>query len=312
MSYTTQQETTILKMASEGKSSRKIASKLNISKSGVNYFLARQEDLKSLVETDKHKPKILVFDLETAAAVALTFGRFKVNLSQSNIVTEGGWILCVAYRWLGEDKIHTLQLTQKEVSQQDDSRLIAALWELYEEADAVVAHNALHFDHKVLQGRAAVMGFPPLPLVKVLDTLVLAKKHMRLPSNRLDAIGEHFGLGRKIETGGITLWKRVQEGDAEAMKEMVTYCKQDTELLTKVYLRLRAIGHAGSDFNASLYYPDDETRCRRCGSTDIHETGRKSHTGLSSFDEYRCDSCGAVQRARTSSTTKEKRKTLLT
>ena len=299
----------IKRLSNLGYSSRHIAYELDVSKSGVNYLLAREgtEDVKPTKE-----PRVLILDIETAAAVALTFGRFKINLGQENIVSEGGWMICASWRWLGEEKVHSVQLTKDEIISCDDSRIVATFWELYEEADAIVAHNSLQFDHKVIQARAAFNGFPPLPSVKVLDTLVLAKKHLRLPSNKLDSIGEYFGLGRKIDNGGISLWKRVQTGCQVAMKEMVDYCKQDTELLTQVYLRLRAIGHAGSDFNAALYYDDEKTRCRRCGSEHVHPTGRTSNTGLSVFNEFRCDDCGAVQRDRVSSTKKSKRAELLT
>jgi transposase-like protein len=307
LSYTKEQQEAILFLKQTGLSSRVIANELGISKSGVNYFLVR--DTTAVIKSKE--PRVLILDLETAAAVALTFGRFKINLGQENIVEEGGWVMCASYRWLGEEKIHSIQLTKEEALACDDSRIIATFWDLYEEADAIVAHNAQQFDHKVLQARVAANHFPPLPTVKVLDTLVLAKKHLRLPSNKLDSIGEYFNLGRKIDNGGISLWKRVQSGCQVAMKEMVDYCIQDTELLTQVYLRLRAFGHAGSDFNAGLYYNDDKLRCRRCGSEHVHPTGRTSNTSMSVFTEFRCDDCGAVQRDRVSTTTKEKRSGLL-
>lgn len=307
--YTEQQKKQIRELANRDYSGRKIAAELGLSKSGVNYYLASLDDVEQPKETTG--ARILVFDIETAAAEALTFGRFKINLGQDNIIKEGGWILCASYRWLGEDQVYTTALTQDEIYLADDSRIVGELWELYEQADAVVAHNAQQFDHKMLQARVAYCNYPPLPSVKVLDTLILAKKHLRLPSNKLDSIGEYFGLGRKVNHDGISLWKRVQAGDEEAMQEMLVYCKEDTELLTRVYLRLRAFGHLGSDFNAGIYHDDNAKRCRRCGSHNVAATGREVKTALSSFSEYRCGDCGAVQRDRESSTTKERRKGLL-
>jgi predicted PolB exonuclease-like 3'-5' exonuclease len=301
-------------MKFEGFSSRAIATALGISKSGVNDLLQRDQQLRYNPRDVAFKndgPKILVFDTETAAATALTFGRFKVNLSQDNILDNGGWILCACWRWLGEYETHRIFLTPTEVAEKDDSRIVAKLFELYEEADAVLAHNSQGFDHKVVQTRAIASGFPPLPQVKVLDTLQLVKKYLKLPSNRLDAIGEFFGLGRKISTGGISLWRRVQEGDVQAMEDMVTYCEQDVDLLYDVYLRTRQLGRAGSDFNAALYYDDDLVRCRVCGSVDVEATGRTTETSLNTFDEVRCNDCGAVHRHRQAKTTKEKRKSLL-
>ena len=79
-----------------GFSGRKIAKMLDLSKSGVNDYL------RTLIENDCTQienvkgPRILIIDVETAAATAMTFGRFKINLSQDNIVDEGGWILCAS------------------------------------------------------------------------------------------------------------------------------------------------------------------------------------------------------------------------
>lgn len=314
MKYSEDTIKNILEMKTAGFSSRDIGQALGISKSGVNYSFQRhvplQYDPKD-VAFKKNGPRILIFDLETAAATALTFGRFKVNLSQDNILENGGWILCACWRWLGEKDVHSLWLSPQEVAECDDSRIVASLFELYEQADAVLAHNSLGFDHKVVQARAVYHGFPALPLVKVLDTLQLARKYLKLPSNRLDAIGEFFNLGRKVSTGGIKLWADVQSGDKEAMAKMVEYCQQDVNLLYDVYLRTRHLGRAGSDFNAALYYDDEFVRCRVCGSSDVEYTGRTTETALNKFDEVRCNECGAVHRHREALTSKEKRKNLL-
>lgn len=316
MKYTTDIIENIWNMKTAGYSSREIAKSLGISKSGVNDLFQREQYITlqydpSEVAFRSDGPRILIFDTETAAATALTFGRFKVNLSQDNILDNGGWILCACWRWLGSHETHSIYLTPQEVKAKDDSRIVAKLFELYEEADAVLAHNSLGFDHKVVQARAIYNNFPPLPQVKVLDTLQLARKYLKLPSNRLDAIGEFFGLGRKVSTGGITLWRKVQEGDEQAMQDMVEYCEQDVDLLYDIYLRTRQLGRAGSDFNAALYYDDDQTRCRVCGSADVAPTGRNVTTSVSIFAELRCNECGAVHRTRTTVASKEKRKSLI-
>jgi hypothetical protein len=297
-------------LLTEGWSSRKIATVVGCGKSVVNNYrrlLNIPKPVSNIIGA-----KIAILDLETAAATALTFSRFNVNLGQNNIIKEGNYILCACWRWLGETEVHSVYLTPEEIDSGDDSSIVAAMFDVYENADAVVAHNGQKFDDKIIKARALVGGFPPLPKVKVLDTLKLAKKHMRLPSNRLDSIGEILGLGRKIDTGGISLWAKVQAGDVEAMAQMVTYCEQDVNLLYEVYLKLRAFGDAGTDFNAALYHGDSILRCRTCGSPDVSPTGRTVKTGVSSFAEYRCGGCGAVHRSRENDTTKEKRSGLLT
>jgi hypothetical protein len=297
-------------LASRGFSGRGIAAALNLSKSGVNEYLKRSQKGNDCTQKE-NGPKILVLDVETAAAVALAFGRFKVNLSQDHILKEGGYILCASWRWLDSAVTENVSLTPEEVLDGDDSRIVEKIVELLDEADAIVAHNGLSFDHKVVQTRATANGFPKLPTVKVLDTLLLAKRYLRLPSNRLDSIGEYFGLGRKIDTGGIKLWAGVQSGDEQAMQDMVSYCDQDVDLLHSIYLRLRHLGTAGNAFNSALYYTDDKVRCTVCGSDDVEATGRVTHTSVNSYEEYFCNDCGALHRSRKPLTDAAKRKSLL-
>jgi len=300
----------IIALKTKGVSSRSIANELNISKSGVNdYFNARI--LKNTKEKLKGKPKVLVFDLETSAATALTFGRFKVNLSQDNIIQEGGWMLCASWRWMHEDVTRSIHLTPTQIKNQDDLVIACTLHALYEEADVVIAHNSHGFDHKVLQTRCLANNLPPLPSVKVLDTLQMAKKHLRLPSNKLDSIADYFNLGRKFSTGGISLWKKVQSGDVQAMQDMVLYCKQDVDLLLSIYLKIRAVSNAGTGFNAGMYGELKEEVCGTCGSSDVEPTGRTVKSTLSSFLEYRCNDCGSLHRTRDTNVSTKQRKNLL-
>lgn len=309
----------IIDLKQFGFSSREIAKLLQVGKSTVNDIYARyksEQNNKLFTFSSKPTtdgPKILVLDVETAAAEVLTFGRFKQNIGQANILKEGGWILCAAWRWLGSSKTESVWLSPVEIEAADDGPLVGHIFDLMQEADAIVAHNGLGFDHKVIQTRSVYHGFGSLPAVKVIDTLQMAKKNLRLPSNRLDSIGEYFGLGRKLATNGIELWKKVQQGDENAMLQMVEYCEQDVNLLHEVYLKLRAVGNA-ANFNAGLYYKHDEEptlRCPTCGSSNVAATGRAITTTLSVFDEYLCQDCGSIHRNRQTKTTKEDRSALL-
>lgn len=279
----------IAELKAQGFSSRMIAETLGIGKSTVN------DNYNSRILPNG--PRKLFIDLETAAAKVYTFGRWKQNIGQDNIAQEGGYILCASYRTDTDGKIRTLAATPKEAIQGDDGRIVEGIYKLYENADVSISHNALGFDHKVIQTRGIANGLGALPKVKVLDTLVMAKRHMRLPSNRLDSIGEYFNLGRKVKHEGIKLWIEVQEGNKEAMKRMQEYCEQDVNLLYNVYCKLQALGHR--ELNSALYYSDDAVHCPTCGSTDLTATGRSVYTTLSEFAEVKCNECGAIHRTRT-------------
>lgn len=312
MKLSKDQKQSIIQLKNQGFPSRFIAKELGIGKSTVNdYWHKYNSDIDNLEVQVQQMPNILVYDLETAAATAMTFGRFNINLSQSNIVDEGGWILCASFKWLGSDEQTTLHLTPEEIYNRDDSRIVAELYTQLENASATIAHNNKKFDSKVLQTRALVNGFGALPTVKIIDTLQMAKAKLKLPSNKLDSIGEYFGLGRKIETEGITLWKKVQDGDMNAMVRMVKYCEQDVVLLEAVYNQLRCLGNTGSGYNAALQYNDGQVHCPTCSSTDLVPTGRVVNTSVSSFYEVECLECGSKHRTRQNILQKEQRKGIL-
>lgn len=291
----------------KGFSSRKIAEVLGISKSTVNNWLNKYYKNK----LNKEGAKILFLDFETAASEVLAFGRRKVNLTRQHVIQEGGWILCGSYSWLDEDKIGNIYLSKDEILACDDFNIVINFYELLEQADAIVAHNGKGFDHPVLQTRALDHSLGALPKVKIIDTYLLAKKHLRLPSYSLDYIAAYFDLGEKIDTGGIDLWKRVQAGDPQAMKEMVKYCEHDVRILKLVYKKLRALGADGSGYKAGVYYDDGAVHCPSCGSTHVSETGRKVAVGMSTYTEYSCDDCGSRFRDRQNTLDKETRKNLL-
>ena len=321
MNYSKEQLDSIRRLRESGQSGREIAHQLGLSKSGVNYALAslgfngysaRKPGKGTIVPKTGMGAKILLFDFETAADIVLTFGRFKQNISQAGVIKKGHYILCASWCFSdGVDNVESIALTPEEIVKGDDSRIVAKFWDLYEQSNAVVAHNSLGFDHKILQARVAYHGYPALPSVKVLDTLVQCKKAFRLPSNKLGDVAEYFGLETKLDTGGITLWKEVQSGDVQAMQRMLSYCEQDVNVLAQVYERVKAFGNMGSGFNAGLYHEDSQKRCRTCGSADLELTGRTVDTTMSRFTEYRCAECGAVHRDRESLVTTNDRKKLL-
>lgn len=295
----------------EGKSWRKIAAILGVPRSTLSdnlraYYKGNTEEM------EKAGARVLCFDLETSPAIAAAFGRFKQFLGQDNILSEGGVILCAAYKWLGEEgEPKLLHVTGQSLMDIDDLPVVVRLWELFEEADAVVAHNAKGFDVGMLQARVLHHGLPPLPHVKVLDTLIMAKKNFRLPNNKLDSICAFLGIERKADAGGVLTWLQYMMGDKAAVEHMHTYCLQDVNILEKVYYRLRAFGHAGSEFNAAHYHADEAVRCHVCGAADVHPTGRSTFTAISEFAEMRCKSCQAVSRARKVLNGKEKRSTIV-
>lgn len=255
------------------------------------------------------KPRILFIDLETSADIIATFGRFKINVGEKNIIQQGNQIICAAWKFSGDTSVNTSRssFSNFKIDLQSEKYLLERIYATFKETDVVVIHNA-SFDLGTIQHRMLEHGMGVLPKVKVIDTLQIAKKHLKLRSNKLDSITKYFGLSNKIENSGIDLWIKVQQGDEQAMQTMLDYNIGDITALEAVYNTFVPLNQGTS---LAPMMPLDHKHCTSCGSIHVHPTGRTISTSLSMFSEYECNDCGAKMRDRVNTLSKEQRSNLL-
>lgn len=298
----------ILKLKEQGLSSRQIASILNVGKSTVNDWVARQSlytDKTSFVT--KKNPKLLVFDVETSPSIVVSFGRFNQTIGHNNVIREGGAIISAAWKWYGEDHVKTVVMTPEEAVSDDDTRIVCELYEAFEQADACIAHNA-SFDMGVFKARLAIHRMPMHKTVKVIDTYRISKG-MRFNSRKLDSLADYFNAGRKVTHSGITLWIDCMNGNPEALNKMSEYNEYDVILLEEVYNCIKA--YDNKPVNLGQYFDDNDLHCPACGSTNVASTGNLVYTEVSAFDEVLCNACGHRSRKRVQMNSKDKRSNLL-
>lgn len=277
---------------------RKIALAVGVSKSTVSdalrkYFKELYKEVEPINYTIPKTARILLFDLETAPTTAYVWGRFDQTVAQKQVVKEG-YILTYSAKWLGEDTIISNRITDKG----DDSTIVKELAELFDQADIIVAHNALRFDVPLLKTRMIALGMnPPLPS-KIVDTLRIAKAEFRFPSNSLDNIAAYLGLPRKASHSGFELWTRCMAMEDEAFEEMLEYNVQDVVVLEQLYLRLR--NWSKTHPNVSLLEAPGVARCVCCGSENLKPVEKKKfYTGTCAYELVTCGDCGKVNRKRT-------------
>lgn len=255
--------------------------------------------------------KILLFDIETAPNRGFIWSIWKEVMSY-NFIESDWFIMCWAAKWLDEKKIHSCAITDFKRYKKDpecDKEVLAKLWKLLDEADCVVAHNAIKFDRRKVNTRFILHGMTPPSPYTVIDTLVVARKEFNFTSNKLNDIAKFLGLGEKHDTDGFKLWTDCLLGIKTAWKKMVNYCKQDVNLLEKVYLKLRPYITQHPNFNVYNDYTDRV--CPKCGSDDIHYRGY-AYTSISKFHRFICNACGGWSRDRSNCFDKDKMKTVIT
>lgn len=239
--------------------------------------------------------RILLWDCETMPNIAAVWGKYEQNVLWYE---QESYMFCFAYKWLG-GRTRVLSLPDfkgYKTAPRDDKALTEALYGLFEAADIIIAHNGDSFDQKVANGRFLVHGLTPPTPYKQIDTLKVARRNFKLNSNKLDDLGRVLGVGRKEQTGGIDLWQDVYHHDQRAIKKMLSYNKQDVELLERVYLKLRpwVLNHP------SISLIEGQTdACPKCGKGPMVRCGLY-FTRVAKVINFRCNNCGGYSKQRTS------------
>lgn len=200
-------------------------------------------------------------------------------------------MLSFAIKKLGDKKITTYALPDfkgYKANKEDDYKLVQKLWEYFDKADCLIAHNGDGFDIRKANARFIYHRLlPPSPYVTI-DTLKIARRHFKFDSNRLDALAQHLHIGKKLPTTGFDTWKGCMTGDKKAWDLMCKYNAHDVELLERVYTVLRP--WAKNHPNMNLITRKDG--CPKCTSTRIKREGHR-YTMMGAAQRYSCLTCGA-------------------
>lgn len=238
--------------------------------------------------------KVLFLDIETSPVLAYSFRVWKTNLRPEQMVADW-YCLSWSAKWGGEDKIINGVLTPEEALNEDDSRIMIDLWNVLNQADCVISHNGLSFDHKRINTRFILNGLPPTRPFRIIDTLKVVKENFAFTSNKLDSLLEKFGLAKKLDTD-FQLWKDCVHGNQEALIRMSQYNDWDVISLERAFMRLKP--WIKNFPNYVLYNDvDDKDVCPTCGSKHLIEDGTYT-TVANRYQLYRCGGCGSISRRR--------------
>jgi len=242
----------------------------------------------------KTRARILTLDIECSPnrvdVWQLNAPSLRVGLNQVHEVSR---VLCFAAKWHGSKKV--LFFSEDEHGHE---AMIEAAWNLFNEADVIVAHNAT-FDIKHLQREFLLAGMTPPSPFKTVCTLKAIRQNFRFASNKLDHVCQQLGLGNKVHHEGHELWTKVMAGDPKACAKMKRYCKADVVLCEALYDRLGA--YISSHPHHGIYTGQGGA-CFRCGGTELIAEGIASTT-TSTYARLKCVACGAWSRASRSLTT---------
>lgn len=257
-----------------------LAERIGVGEASVRRWRSTHEMVESA-------PKILIWDIESSPILGYTWGLWEQNV----IHVVNDWkLLTVSWTWYGSGEYNAKQLCDFKGYKKgslDDSELALFVRDLLNEADYSVAHNGNAFDVKKVNAKFAEHGIiPPAPHTQI-DTLMIARRNMKMSSNKLDHLGNIFGVGRKIKHSGFDLWLRCMAGEKAAWEEMREYAVQDVVLLEQVFEKLLPWTKG---INYGLFKEGDV--CHNCGSSKLRQEGQFK-TQTTSKPAFVCLDCGS-------------------
>jgi RNase_H superfamily len=256
-------------------------------------------------------PRILTVDIETAPIESYHWSIWQENIGLDQIRLDWS-ILSFSAKWLDNPKVHYAYSGGRGVSKvRDDKELLQKLWDFLNEADIVIAQNGKRFDVKKINARMVMKGFKPYSPIKVVDTMLVAKKHFGFTSNKLAWLSEILTTVKKDKHKlfpGFELWSECLKDNRKAWQEMEKYNKIDVVATEELYLKLRPWmeGHP----NVGAYLETDSPLCPRCGSGEVQMRGR-TFTQTGEYHRFCCNACGGWSRSRYTLNSTSKRKSLL-
>jgi len=249
---------------------------------------------------------ILLLDIECAPKLAHVWNFFKTCIGAKQVL-EHGYIMSYAAKWLDKD-----EMIYEENRKLDDTAIVNSLIKLMDEADIVIAHNAIKFDIATINARALVNGQSPPAPYKIVDTYKEAKNHFKFESYSLEYISTILGCTPKSshkKFPGFELWLECMRNNEEAWSELKEYNIQDVKTLEEIYLKMRP--WIKTHPNMGVYQEHTGPVCPKCGSHHIQFRG-SYHSNLGKFRRFQCTNCGGWGRTRFTQYPKELGKELLT
>lgn len=226
------------------------------------------------------KPKILVLDIETSPNLAYTWGIWKENIGQDQLLKTSE-ILCWAAKWYGQKPVFyggLHWLSRKEMLEQ--------LRELLDLADIVVHYNGRKFDIPTINKDLIIAGIKPPSPYKQVDLIETIKHSFRFQSNRLGFVCPELHLGEKEKHQGFNLWKECLAGNDASWKVMKKYNIKDVLITEKLYTKIKPWMQ-----NHPRLYDVEERTCPFCSSHKVHRSKDRIAVKYK-YTQYQCQECG--------------------
>ena len=162
----------------------------------------------------------------------------------------------------------------------------------------MVAQNGQKFDIKKINTRLKFHGYGPYSPIRIIDTLLVAKRSFGHTSNKLEWQSSQFTdtpKSKHKKFPGFELWAECLKDNPEAWAEMRKYNIRDVRATEKLYLRQRPwiVNHP----NLSTFGERDGASCPKCQSQNLQARGW-AVLQAGRYQRFQCNDCGGWARGK--------------
>jgi hypothetical protein len=231
--------------------------------------------------------------VETRPNLAYVWGLWDQNVGINQIASSTE-MLCWSAKWTDNTKIHF-----RSVFHDGKEKMVKDLWELLNDADAVIHYNGRRFDIPHINREFIEFDIGPPSPYKQIDLLQAVKRRFRFSSNKLEYVSDRLGVGHKLKHEGFDLWLGCMANEKGAWRLMRQYNINDVALTEMLYWKLlpwipNIPSHAA--------HAADSDVCPGCGGEHLKPRGF-AYTAQSRFQRFVCKDCGKWSRATKSDNT---------
>lgn len=221
-------------------------------------------------------PKILFWDLET-----------------SNLNADFGRLICFGGKFAGEKKPFILSITDSPTFKKDptnDKWLVEKCANVLSMADEWVTWYGKRFDVPFLSSRLLSHGLNSLPPCPHIDGWEIARKQLKLHSNRLASVQAFLNLPVAKTIIRPDHWVKAMAGNRDAIRYIIEHCEKDVLVLEQAYEKLRPLIINPPNLNLLNGRPEN---CESCGGPKEKIIRSGTHTTRKRIVfRFKCQICG--------------------
>lgn len=217
-------------------------------------------------------PKILIWDLET-----------------TNLSADFGSILCVGWKWLGEDKVHIIAINDFPSFAKDptnERELLREFLKVYDQADISITYfgGLGAFDLPFFQAKILEHSLDLPKKVEMMDLFYTVKSNLKLSSKSLKNVAKFLKLKNQKDMRPLEgkVWQRARAFHEPSLNYVYDHCVDDINCLEELYFRLRPLIRTHPRLGD----------CRFCGTGKVVKRGI-AVTRAKPRQRIQCKSCGA-------------------